>query len=137
MSDVHAAIAAVQLGKLPAIVVDRRRAVDRYRANLDGVAGLTLPVEPSWAESNWQSLIVMVDAGRDRDALIAGLAERDIAAQGGIACAHLEAPYRHCEHRGLEHSEAASRRGLTLPLYYGIDDRDVDRVCDELRRLLA
>ena len=135
MSDVHAAIALVQLGRLDDILADRRRAVDRYRAGLAGVPGLTLPVEPDGARTNWQSLIVMVDG--DRDALVAGLAAEGIAAQPGIGCAHRAEPYLDSPAGALDASEDACDRGLTLPLYPQIAGADIDRVCDSLRRLVT
>lgn len=137
MSDIHAAIARVQLRRLPEIVADRRRAVDRYRQALADVPGIELPLEPAWARSNWQSLVTMIAGDRDRGALIAGLAEARITAQAGIGCAHREAPYADCASTGLAASEDASDRGLTLPLYPRITDGDIDRVCGELRRLLG
>ena len=137
MSDVHAAIAEVQLGRLDGIVAGRRRAVDRYRAGLGDIAGVRLPNEPAWARSNWQSLIAMVDPDRDRDGLIAGLAAAGISSQSGIGCAHLEAPYGGASRADLAASEDASRRGLTLPLYPEMADADIDRVCAELARLLG
>lgn len=137
MSDVHAAIGLTQLRRLDDILADRRRAVARYRAGLDGVAGLTLPSEPDGTRCNWQSLIAMLEPGRDRAAIIAGLGAAGIGAQPGIGCAHLAEPYRDSPAGPLAASEDASARGLTLPLYPHISGAEIDQVCAALGRLLG
>src|SRR5262249_59544249 len=58
MTDLQAAIGRAQLERLPALVARRREAADRYRDLLSAIADLSLPTEPSWARSNYQSFCV-------------------------------------------------------------------------------
>ena len=59
MTDMQAAVGRVQLTRLHG---DRRRAPARRgartRARSRTSPGVTLPVEPAWARSNWQSYCV-------------------------------------------------------------------------------
>ncbi|MCL5742479.1 MAG: DegT/DnrJ/EryC1/StrS family aminotransferase, partial [Acidobacteria bacterium] len=55
MTDIQAAVGRVQLTRLPEIVARRRLLARRYHSMLADVPGVTSPVEPSDARSNWQS----------------------------------------------------------------------------------
>src|SRR5690606_22647201 len=81
MSDLEAAIGLVQLARLDDIVAARRRLVDGDHQRLAGVPAVTFPAQPDGARTNWQSLILQLDADRDQAAAIAALAAAGVAAQ--------------------------------------------------------
>ena len=58
MTDIQAAVGRKQLERLPKIVSRRRDLASRYTELFGNIEGLGLPVEPSWARSNWQSYCV-------------------------------------------------------------------------------
>jgi len=138
MTDIQAAVGLVQLERLNDIVAERRRLAALYAQALDGVAGLDAPREPDYARTNWQSYIpTLHDADRQAH-VIEALARTGIAAQPGIMCAHLEAPYRGLwPDDRLRQSAAAHRRGLSLPLFVGMTDTQVDRVVTAVASALA
>ena len=136
MTDIQAAIGREQLKRLPGIVSRRRALAARYRERLARVAGVSIPTEPEWARTNWQSYAVRVDAGHRR---------RDHAADA--RCGHLDAPRRderasrsgipggHLARAGsLQESEAAQDAAIVLPLFHQLTEADQDRVVDELAR---
>jgi dTDP-4-amino-4,6-dideoxygalactose transaminase len=118
MTDVQAAIGRVQLRRLPSLLEERRAQVARYRARLPW----PMQKEPERARSNWQSLYVRVP---DPKAISARLERQGIATRPGIANIH-EMPH-YATGESLPASEAATRQGLLLPLYPGLE---VERVCD-------
>ncbi len=144
MTDFQAAVGRVQLGKLDAMVDDRRRVASRYAKQLATVMGVVVPGEPHWARTNWQSYCVGLPEHADQLAVMQHLAADGIASRRGIMCAHREPAYRsgtwsttHDSVVGngsdgrckmLQESERAQERSLLLPLYGGMTDAEVDDV---------
>ena len=153
MTDIQAAVGREQLKRLPEIYRRRRQLAARYRELLAGVPGIQLPVEPSWARSNWQSFAVTLPPGCDQLRTAQFMLDRGIATRRGIMCAHREPAYRTepwrcasgqpscggpdgtCEH--LRRSEEAQDRSLLLPLFHQLTAEEQDRVVYALRDVLA
>jgi dTDP-4-amino-4,6-dideoxygalactose transaminase len=135
LTDIQAAIGREQLKRLPAIVARRRHLADRYVAGLRGVDGITLPVEPAWARTNWQTYAVRVSPARQL-AIMQELLDAGIATRRGVMNAHREAAYPADTWRAassLARSEEAQDSAIALPLFHDLDDADQDRVIACLR----
>ncbi len=139
MSDIAAALGIVQLEKLDDMIDARRQLAQHYRQQLanKGLDGsIIMPVEPKWARTNWQSLIVTVADNIDRDNVLSSLAANQIAAQPGIMCAHLEPAYRGDTHGPLPASERAQKQGITLPFFVQMSESQVNRVVQTLAQAI-
>ena len=76
--------------------------------------------------------------GVDRDAVIARLKAAGIGTQVHYIPLHLQPYYRRlCGPLSLPGAEAFYARTLSLPLYYGLRDADVDYVVDELAKAVS
>ena len=121
MTDIQAAVGRVQLQRLPAIIVARREQADRYAALLAGIAGLTVPVEPEWARSNWQSYCVRLPDDCDQRDVMQAMLDAKISTRRGIMCSHREPAYAASKNKhALRQSEAAQDHCILLPLYPGL-----------------
>ena len=76
--------------------------------------------------------------GIDRDAVIAGLAERGVAAKAYLPCIHLFPHLRELGYREGQFpvAEAASARSLALPFFPSMTESQVARVCEALAESL-
>lgn len=130
MTDLQAAVGLQQLQRLPRILTRRRDLAEAYHRLLAGVDGLVLPMEPSWAQSNWQSFCVRLPDHVDQTAVMQAMLDRNIATRRGIMCAHMEPAYagRAALRFPLPHSEKARDRCILLPLYPQMTDDDQERV---------
>ncbi|NCC32289.1 MAG: DegT/DnrJ/EryC1/StrS aminotransferase family protein, partial [Chloroflexia bacterium] len=128
MTDVQAAIGREQLKRLPTIVAARRRLGERYQQLLTTIPGLTLPHEPLWARTNWQSFWVRLPDHLDQREVMQGMLDRGVATRRGIMCAHREKPYQRTEAYHLPESECAQDRNLILPLYPQMTDEEQEYV---------
>jgi dTDP-4-amino-4,6-dideoxygalactose transaminase len=140
MTDLQAAVGRVQLSRVLGVVAERRRLADEYRSRLGAISGLQLPVEPSWARSNWQSYCVRLPHGCDQRAVMQAMLEAQISTRRGVMCSHLEAAYSNARDTApfpLPESERAHKEGIILPLFSGMTTDDQQRVCDELARAVA
>jgi perosamine synthetase len=139
MTDLQAAVGLVQLTKLDAMVAERRRLADRYREALADSPGLSLPSDPPYGTTNYQSYVVRLDDELpvDRDAVMQQLLDQGIATRRGIMAAHLEPACAALPVGALPVTERLTRRSLILPLFHGMTDAQVDHVAEALARAVA
>jgi perosamine synthetase len=140
LSDLAAALGVAQVEKLDDLL-GRRAAVARlYEERLAGIEGLRTPSAGRGAEvRSWFVYPVRLPAGSDRDAMIAGLAERGIASKAYLPCIHL---FPHLRELGYSEgqfpvAEAAAADSLALPFFPAMTEAQVDRVCQELAATLG
>ena len=134
MTDIQAAVGREQIKRLPEIVARRRELAARYNRLLGGVPGLTVPYEPPFAKSNWQSYSVRIPDGCDQMAVMQFMLDRAIATRRGIMCAHREPVFQgHYLTAGpLAESEAAQDHAIILPLFHEMTSLQQDRVVQAL-----
>jgi dTDP-4-amino-4,6-dideoxygalactose transaminase len=136
LTDLQAALGIAQLAKLPTFVADRRALAAQYARRLQNIEGVTLPVEPDYARTNWQSYQVLLDNSAWQRPVMERMLAAGIATRRGVMCTHLEPPYREAA-QSLPVSESVSRRGLILPLFPGMSEPEIEIVCQELGRAVG
>jgi perosamine synthetase len=153
MTDMQAAVGCEQLKRLPEIVDKRRELADRYQGLLAAIQGLTLPREPDWARSNWQSFCVRLPHAMDQQQVMQRMLDAGIATRRGIMCSHREDAYPpeawRCATRlqgrcgcasaicnELGHSEQAQDHTLVLPLFPQMTANEQRLVADALARAI-
>jgi perosamine synthetase len=130
MTDVQAAIGRVQLGRLDAMVAERRVLADGYRELLADLPELRLVGDPAWGTTNYQSCWVLLpeDFPMSRDELLAEFARAGISPRRGIMAAHLEPPYADLPRAPLPVTERLTADSLILPLFHRMTEADQERV---------
>lgn len=139
LPDISAAIALVQLKRLPALNARRAALAARYLERLAGLPYQPLAL-PSWPHQHaWHLFIIRVDEARcgiDRDALMAELKARDIGTGLHFRAAHTQKFYRErFPGVSLPNTDWNSARICSLPLFPDMTDADQDRVIDALTEL--
>jgi UDP-4-amino-4,6-dideoxy-N-acetyl-beta-L-altrosamine transaminase len=142
LSDINCALAGSQLRKLEQFAARRRSLAARYDARFADCAPLMRPItrsahcRPAW---HLYSVLIDFDAlGTTRGQLVRALEERGIRTQVHYIPVHRHPYYR--ERYGaiaLPGAEAYYRRTLSLPLFVGMDEDDVDDVVENLKELLG
>lgn len=134
MTDVQAAMGREQLKRLPGILATRRAIAERYTANLKGV---TLPHQPTWARSNWQSYAIMLPDSADQQQVMQKMLDDGIATRRGVMCSHREEACADLPQRfPLNVSEQIQDRTIILPLYPQMTDTEQDRVIISLHQAI-
>jgi perosamine synthetase len=137
MTDIQAAVGRKQLERLPDLILRRRKLASQYAELLGNIEGMSLPYEPDWARSNWQSYCVRLPDWVDQKAAMQNLLDQGIATRRGIMCSHREAPYSGEKQRhNLSKSELAQDRSILLPIYAQMTEDNLVRVADALKREL-
>lgn len=135
LSDVLAAIAVVQLGRLPELLAARRRLADRYATGLAGVPGVATPVVPADRLPTWQTYALTVDSGDRRGAMAAELRRRGIGCNIGTYAMSLQKVYG--APGGCPVSASLAERHLAIPMYSHLSDADADRVIARVAEVLS
>ncbi|WP_459615955.1 UDP-4-amino-4-deoxy-L-arabinose aminotransferase [Bordetella sp. 2513F-2] len=140
LPDINAAIALVQLERLPELNARRAELAARYRARLAALPLTPLAI-PDYPHTHaWHLFMVRVDperCGLDRDQLMQRLQERQIGTGLHFRAAHTQKYYRdRYPALSLPDTEWNSARLCTLPLFPDMRDEDVDRVAQALADIL-
>ncbi len=136
MTDIQAAIGVVQMGRVEAIIAERRRLAARYTAALAADDRLVLPVEPAGYRHVYQSYCVRLRGPAGQADVMTRMAARGVATRRIIAI-HQEPVYRRLyPDLSLPHTEAATSRTLLLPMFVGLTDAELDEVVAALRAAL-
>jgi perosamine synthetase len=141
LTDTSAAIGLAQLERAEEILARRAELARLYGERLADVEGLTLPCDDRGAERrSWFVYVVQLPEHADRDAAIAGLAQRGIAAKPYLPCIHLMPFYR--ERFGFAGgefpvAESFAERSLGLPFFTAMSEEQVDRVAGALAAALG
>jgi perosamine synthetase len=141
MTDIQAAVGRVQLQRLPDLVAARRRLAANYFDLLSLIPQLTLPVEPDYARSNWQSFLVTLPDRADQIKVMEYLLRRGIATRRGIMNSHREPAYAGTNsYRAgstLTQSERMQEHSIILPLFHEMTSEDQERVVEQLNRAIT
>ena len=141
IDDIRAALGIGQLEKLDTILSLRGAAAARYGELLSGVDGLEVPLaDDADHVRSWFVYVVTLDAGVDREHVIAELDRQGIATSRYLPSIHLQAYMR--ERYGFAEglcpvSEDLSRRTLALPFFTAIEAEDQERVAGALAAAVA
>ena len=136
LSDVHAAIGLAQMTRIDDIVSGRRRAASELTSRISGIEGVQVPTEPAGTAHTFQSYVVLLDDGIDRDEVIRRMRTRDIETTLGTYGMHLQPYFRErfgIPDEALPHTTRAHHQALTLPLYPQLTEGDMDAIADALR----
>ncbi|MER7960004.1 DegT/DnrJ/EryC1/StrS family aminotransferase [Streptomyces sp. NPDC096030] len=142
MTDVQAAIGRAQLHHLDDWQRRREVIAARYTAALQTVPGLVCPTLPAGGHHAWHLYVLRVlkEFGTGRDELVTRLAERGIGTSVHFTPLHHMTYFRKAAvfpPEGLPGADDLFPQLLSLPMYPGLPEQSVDRVCSELARLAA
>ncbi|WP_320673229.1 DegT/DnrJ/EryC1/StrS family aminotransferase [Patulibacter defluvii] len=151
LSDIQCALGIAQLGRLDEMLAARERIAAAYGERLAELAartGLELPpsdadlagTDVAGARRSWFVYVVRLPRGVDRDATITALGERGVQTRDYLPAIHLFSFYR--ERFGFRRgqfpvAEDAAARGLALPFFPAMSERQVERVVAELTAVLT
>ena len=142
LGNLQAALGVPQLERMDEIVARKRSMGQAYTDRLSEVRGLELQVQQPWARSvYWMyGVVVREETGLDAAELARRLAQRGIETRPFFLGMH-EQPV--LQKRGLFQGESypvaerLARQGLYLPSGLGLDEAQIDQVCEALRESLA
>ena len=141
LTNLQAALGLTQVERMDEIVERKRRMGQAYTERLSEMAGLELQVQQPWAKSvYWMyGLVVGEETGLDAAEFGRRLAERGVETRPFFLGMH-EQPV--LQERGLFAGESypvaerIARQGLYLPSGLGLEESQIDRVCQAVGEAL-
>ena len=143
MSELHAATALGSFEDLEERIAERNRLAERYRKVVDGLPGIDFPAVAEGDRSTYKDLTVLIDGqafGTDADGVARALAAEGIQTRRYYSPpVHRQRAYRSLvpANGPLPVTDLVATRVLTLPLWTGMTDQQVDGVGHALARLAA
>ena len=137
LSEIPAILGLSQVRRLGGILDDRRGTAARYDAALQGISGVTVLLPAPGVKWSYQSYVVVLDEGIDRDGIIGLMAEEMIETTIGTYACHEHPAFAPWSIGvALPNSARHAAHSLTLPLVPRMEDHQVDRVVETLDRVI-
>jgi perosamine synthetase len=139
LSDLAAALGIAQLERLDDMLARRGAVAALYADGLASIEGVTtMPAVRDAERRSWFVYVIRLAEEIDRDAVIAGLAQRGVASKAYLPCIHLFPHLRELGYREGQFpvAEAASAHSLALPFFPAMTESQVARVCEALAESL-
>jgi dTDP-4-amino-4,6-dideoxygalactose transaminase len=143
MSELHAATALGSFEDLEERIAERNRLAEQYRKVVDGLPGIDFPAVAEGDRSTYKDLTVLIDGeafGMDAAAVARALHAEGIQTRRYYSPpVHRQRAYRSLvpANGPLPVTDLVATRVLTLPLWTGMTDQQVDGVGHALARLAA
>ena len=139
MMNLPAAIGLAQLEKIEYFLELRKRIAALYCEHLQGIEGLSWQTEQSsWARHvYWMfNIILDTDFGTSRDDAMKFLAKRGIETRPVFYPLHTLPPYAAgVSGERFPVAENLAQNGISLPTWSGLEENDIEYVCDAIRAL--
>jgi dTDP-4-amino-4,6-dideoxygalactose transaminase len=138
LPDVLCALGLSQLERLARFKARRQELVARYHAGLADLPGIRLPAQRDDVDPTWHLFPLRVLDGRRRE-VFERLRGEGIGVQVNYIPVYWHPVFEDLGYRrGLcPVAEEYYRQEISLPLFYGLTDADVDRVIDAVRRIVG
>ena len=136
MTNIQAAIGLGQVNKLDYLIAQKRRVAQAYRQGLEGVRGVILPPEESWAKNVFwlYSIRIAPETGKKRDDLIEHL-ERHQVESRPLFYPIPEMPFYQGGGR-FPITKKISEQGISLPSAASITSEQIGTVVELIKQFL-
>jgi dTDP-4-amino-4,6-dideoxygalactose transaminase len=138
MTDIQAALGLAQLRKLEQMLEMRKKIAQRYSQAFKTFAAIEIPTIKPDRESAWHLYVIKLNPGAltiDRNRFITELKEKGVGASVHFVPLHRHPFYRDTFGYNAEDfpiSEWLYERTVSLPIYPGMTDRDLDFVIESV-----
>jgi perosamine synthetase len=140
LTDLASALGLAQLPRLADNVARRQTIAARYGEALSGLPNLTLPATAAGVAHAWHLYPVRVRPPVDRDEVFRALRAEGLGVNVHYIPVHLHPYYRQrFGYRGGEfpRAEAAYHGLISLPMFHGMTDRDVEDVTTAVGKVMT
>jgi perosamine synthetase len=138
LTNLLAAMGCAQLEQLEVFVAAKKRIARRYTEGLQGLPGISLMKEASWASSSWWLYTILVNnavLGTDSRQLMRLLNSKKIQTRPLWQPIHLSGAHRSRGATKMPIAERLYQQALSLPCSAGLGEKEQSRVIEEVRAI--
>jgi perosamine synthetase len=142
LSDINCALGIAQLERLDELLNKRERVAQLYSDRLKDIEEIEIPYIALDVKKSWFVYVIIlhdVFDQKDRDKILKELMEKGIESSNYFVPIHLQPFYRKMfgyQEGNFPVTEHIAARTVALPFYGNITEKEIDYVCDNLRRLV-
>lgn len=134
MSDIIAAVGVAQLRKLDKIIKRKRELAQYWDEKLQDMEFIESPYVSKNIEHVYQSYVAIMDRRINRNKIIEILMKKDVQTQIGTYASHIQPVYNSIDK--CPNSLETFNKSLALPMYYMLNEEDIDEVATHLNKAL-
>ncbi|MDK2902399.1 MAG: perosamine synthetase [Clostridiales bacterium] len=140
LSELHAALGCVQIGRIEEIIDKRNRVAQRYNNMLKDIDGITLPyISPDVNKMSWFIYVVRLDKRIDRNAVMQHLLDNGIGCRPYFTPIHLQPYFRDMfgyKEGDFPITESVAESTIALPFFNNLSDEQMDYTVYNLKRAI-
>jgi perosamine synthetase len=142
LSDISCALGIAQLERVDELLGKRERVAQLYNERLREIEEITIPYISPDVTKSWFVYVIKLHSDfshDDRDKILKGLREKGIECSNYFGPIHLQPFYRKMfgyQEGQFPVTEQIAARTIALPFYGNLTEKEVDYVCDTVRRLV-
>ncbi len=129
LDEIHAALGRAQLQKLSRNNERRQRLVSHYRVHLSRLSRWTVPFADYRGSGAYHLAVVLAPDADHRSRAVKALKEARIQTSLHYPYIPDFTAFGSYQAEGLDHSKAYARRTITLPLFPGMTESQVEEIC--------
>jgi len=144
MSELSAALGTTQMDRIDEILKRRQKIAEIYNKNLKGINKIKIPYIDSNVKMSWFVYVIQVDdrlfSREDRDRIIKELRGRGINCRDYFPPIHLEPFYVDLfgyKSGDFPITERVSNSTIALPFYNNLPEKEIEYICDNLKKILG
>lgn len=140
LSDIAASIVLVQLKKCEKFIEKKNKLAEYYAKKLKDVQGVSVPFVEKSNRHAYQSYVILLDKGINRDEVILGLGEKGVQANIGTYALHVQPIYQKitdCNEKNFPNAKFIYEQSLALPMFYEMEFKDIDKIASALKEVLG
>lgn len=134
MSDITAAVGVAQLKKLNKVIKRKREIAKYWDEKLQEIEFIEPPYVSKNVEHVYQGYVALVDKRLNRNKIIEELMKKGVQTNIGTYASHTHSVYNSRDK--CPNSLEIFNRALALPLYYTLNEGDIDRVTSLIKKAL-
>jgi perosamine synthetase len=134
MTEIQAALGLSQIEGFERSLQERRDIARSYLKRFADVSGVGVPLSSNPDDCTFQSFVVLLEDGIDRNGVVATLREKGIETTLGTYAMHSQPAFERFGYAPgqLPHSMRAQQQSLTLPLFAAMGSDTIDLVVDSI-----
>lgn len=135
MSDITAAVGVAQLKKIDMIIKRKEKLAKYWDEQLEDIDLIIKPYVQNNVKHVYQSYVALIDKKINRNKLISNLTKNGIQTQIGTYASHIQPVYGSQDK--CSNSLDIFNRSIALPLYYSLNEEDVNLVAKNIKELIG
>jgi len=135
MTNIQATIGLAQLENIEKFLEKRRQIASWYKKYLSDISEVVLPIEKKYAKHSYWMYSILVNRKKDRNKLMEFLRNKGVGTRPFFYPMHIMPVYKKINsNKNLRVAEDIASRGINLPTFYELTERDIRYIASKIKK---